>query len=82
MKVINVNINESTIEKLLGITNQNNLVEIDFINFVNMCVKTYFRECEDGDVFLSVFLQRLKELSRSIRSERLKQFYEDIMIID
>ena len=76
--VIDIDINESVYDKLLGIHNPNNIVEIDFINFINLCCKVYFRESEEADIFLSVFLQRMKYWARSIRNPRLKEFYEDL----
>ena len=76
--VLNININESTNEKLLGIHNFNNIVEIDCLNFINMCCKLYIRESEEKSLYLSVFLVKLKALCRCISSARVKNVMSEL----
>ena len=73
--ILNIDINETYLDILIGIPNENNEKCIDFINFVNLCAKNYIRESENKSVYLNVFLVRLKEWCVSIKNKDLREMF-------
>ena len=63
---------------MLGIVNLNNDSYINFINFINLCAKTFIRENENKDIYVSTCLIRLKELAFSIKDKELKLLFDDV----
>ena len=74
-KTIDIDINESNIEILLGIHNPNNDLYINFINFVNLSAKNYIRENEDKPIFVSTFLVYFRDMWNSLKDENLKNLF-------
>lgn len=79
--MINIDVNENCFEKLLGIYNPILDIEIDLINFINLCVKNYFRENTNKPMYLTVFIEQLKTYAKSIREIKLQERFNDLMLL-
>ena len=77
--VIEIDLNESDLDILLGIHNPNDDLYINFINFVNLNAKNYIRENENEEIFVNVFLINLKENVASIKCDKLKLLFDECL---
>ena len=75
--ICNIELNETPIDIILGLHNPNNDLILCFLNFVNLCAKTYLRENENKDVYVNVFLIRFKELCNFVKNKNLIEFIEN-----
>jgi hypothetical protein len=77
--IIDINVNENMYDKILGILNPNCDVNIDFINFVNLCIKMYIRENSEKPLYACVLIEKVKELTKYVRNKKLLRYFEDVL---
>ena len=77
--MLDIDLNENTIDILLGIPNTNNDNNISFLNFVNLCAKNYIRESENLPVYVNVLLIKLQEWCASIKHKDVKEMFEELL---
>ena len=75
----NININETNNEILLGLNNPNNDINLNFLNFANLCAKNYIRENEGKVIYFIVYLKIVKDMIPCIKNKEVKEMFDELL---